>query len=222
MVKKMATLSSGTPIHGPVGDTVTEDSFVSTVQAASKLTLDMDSVYQNKIVDYCREWERVVTTRVEAGIKETKKLHKELMHYLKKVENLRRKVNRKEEAGKSVSKTLKEKLSTNEMKLQSAWKSHERTASMLCNLMEQVTKRGWKDLAPLVLNYIQFEVDHVSGTFVAFSRLPAISETLIETVGKASVPYENEDNTVVVALVDNESETAENTDDDSGQSVSSI
>ena len=222
MAKKIATLSASTPIHGPVGDTVTEDSFVSTVQAASKLTLDMDPVYQVKIVDYCREWERVVTSRVDAGIKETKKLQKELMHYLKKLERLRRIVNRKEESGKSVSTKLKEKLARNEMKLQSAWKSHERSASMLCNLLEQVTRRGWKDFAPLVLNFIQFEVDHASGTFVAFSRLPMISETLIEIVGKASVPYANENNTVAVALVDNESVTAENTDDDSRQSVGSI
>ena len=129
------------------------------------------------------------------------------MHYLKKVEGLRRIVNRKEESGKSVSTKLKEKLARNEMKLQSAWKSHERSASMLCNLLEQVTKRGWKDLAPLVLNCIQWEIERASGDFVTFSKLPAVAEILMETVSKANVPYADEVNDVVVALADDQSES---------------
>ena len=204
-------MASPTPIYDPVGDAVIGDSLSSTVQAASKITLSMDSVFQGRIVDYCSEWERVVTSRVDEGLKETKKLRKQLTHYEKKVNRLRRRVNRKEESGKEAATKLKEKLARHETKLKSTWKSHERSASVLGSMLEQVTKKGWKDLAPLVRNLIQWEFEHATGTFVALSRLPVISETLLATVEKAMVPYANEENTVAVVLADGELETESET-----------
>ena len=208
MVMKLAAISAKSPISDSVGNTTKEgQSFASSIQAASKSTLSLTTIYQDSVVDYCIEWERVVTSLVDEGIKVTKKLHEGLLHYEKKVEILRRNVNSKEDSGKRVSAKLKEKSDRNETKLENAWKAHESSASMLCNLLEQVTKRGWKDLAPLVLNCIQWEIERASGDFVTFSKLPAVAEILTETVSKANVPYADEVNAVVVALADDQSES---------------
>ena len=202
----MVNLSSTTPIYDPVGDAVEGDSLASIVQDASQVTRNMDSVFQARIVDYCTEWERAVTSRVDGRIKETNNLRKKVTQYEKKVKPLRRRVNRKEASGKDASTKLKEKLARYETKLKSTLKSHESSAAVLGQLLEQVINKGWKDLAPLVRNLIQWEFEYATGTFVALSRLPAISATLMEAVKKAMVPYSKELNTVAVVLADGELE----------------
>ena len=206
---KMAAMSANTPIYYPVGGGAAKegDSFMASVQASSNAALAMASDYQDKIVDYCIEWERVVTSRGDEGIKETKKLHERLMHYDNKVEDLRRKVNDKEDSGKAVSVKLKEKLGRNELKLKSAWSAHESSASMLCNLLEQVTQEGWKDLAPLVLKCIRWEAERASEICDTFATLPVVAETLMMTMDTASSALVGgEEHSVPSPLADDQSE----------------
>lgn len=204
MVSKLGSLSAKSPIYGHVGDTKEEDSFASIAQAASISTKHLAAEYQDQVVDYCIEWERIVTGRVDQGLKETSKLHARLMHYENKVEGLRKEVNTKEDTKKGASSKLKAKLERNESKLEAAWKNHERSASLLCNLLEQVTKRSWKDLAPLVLNSLQWEVERAAGQYDIFARLPTIGEAMMESVDQATVPYVEENNVVPVAMLADE------------------
>jgi len=201
MVTKLGSLSAKSPIFSEVGDTKGEDSFASITQAASKNTHDLAAGFQDQILDYCIEWEHIISSRVDQGLEETIKLRERLMHYENKAEGLRKVVNAKDDTKKGVPLKLKEKLERNEKKLEIAWKAHERSASMLCNLLQQVTKRGWKDLAPLILNSIQWEVESAAGQYDIFARLPAIGEAMMESAEKASVPYAEEDNVVPVALL---------------------
>ena len=206
---KMTAMAANTPICDPVGGSAKKGhSLASSVLAASKITLNMASVYQNRIIGYCIEWERVVTSRVDEGIQETKELHERLLHYDNKVDGLRRTINRKEDSGKAVSSQLQEKLDRNEEKLEQAWKAFEKSAANLSNLLEQVTTKGWKELAPLVLNCIQWEVQRASKYFETFTMLPAVAQTLLETVKKASGPCADEDSTAVLAQVLPENQSA--------------
>jgi len=205
MVMKLSSLSTKSPIFAHVGNTVEQDDSLAVIaQAASKQTNEVAASYQDLVIDYLVEWERVTSSRVNQGVEETKKLHDRMNHYQTKVEGLRKKVHTKEDSPKgSIPQKLQEKLERNEKKLDQAWKEHERSASILCNLIEQVTARGWKDLAPLVLNNVQWEVDRTSGEYDIFARLPAMAEAMMETVEKATASHD-ESRSVAVALASEE------------------
>ncbi len=136
-------------------------------------------MYKNKIVKYAVEWESVVTARIDKEVEANDKLHSNLAHYTTKVEGLRKKTNKiieteqaraekkKEEkkgsmAAPAVPERLRSKLERNESKLATAWQIYERSASDLCNLLEEVTAHGWNDLHPLLLNLIQWEVERAT------------------------------------------------------------
>lgn len=209
MVMNLSSLAKKSPIFNHVGNTEQEDSYVAIAEDASKQTKNLANSYQDLVVDYRIEWERVISSRVDKGLEETGKLHARLNHYENKVEGLRKKVNSKEDSPKGIPKKLQEKLDRNEKKLDGAWKEHERSASKLCDLLEQVTARGWKDLAPLVLNGVQWEVERSSGDYDVFARLPGMVEAMMETVEKVNeLP---EDRSVAIALVPTASEAASET-----------
>lgn len=141
----------------------------------------MAASYEDKVVDYCIEWERIITSRVDAELKETNKMHFKLNHYTSKVLGLRKKVNSHNNRGNETpDKKLSEKLKRNEVKLQDAWKAHERSASKLCDLIEEVTARGWKDLYPLVTASMQLEVERASGEYSDIAKLAVISDSLTD------------------------------------------
>jgi hypothetical protein len=58
---------------------------------------------------------------------------------------------------------LSEQLNRNEDKPKEAWKVHEESASTLCNLLDEIITGGWKDLYPLVMAALQWEVDRATG-----------------------------------------------------------
>jgi len=183
MAMKLATISDKSPIFAHVGTSAEQGgSFAAIAQTASKQTGDIAASYQDSVVAYLVEWEEIITSRVEQGLKETGKLKEKLQHYQTKIEGLRKTVNKKDDTPKGVPKKLQAQLDRNEKKLDHAWNEHERSASMLCNLMEQVTARGWKDLAPVVLNSVQWEVERTSGEQDIFAKLPAVAEAMMETV----------------------------------------
>ncbi|KAL3911887.1 MAG: hypothetical protein SGARI_001423, partial [Bacillariaceae sp.] len=118
-----------------------------------------DNEYQSLVVDYTVDWEKIVTERIEAELKHVKKLESDLRHYESKVEKLRDRANSSEEKGKEQSKSEVEKLERNEDKLKEAFNAFEGEATKTCALIEAATHDGYKDLYPLIKNYLKFEIN---------------------------------------------------------------
>jgi predicted RNase H-like nuclease (RuvC/YqgF family) len=190
MVMTFSTLTEKTPIYDATGSTQ-GDSLINVHQAASKESEAAAKKFQEEVIDYCLEWETVVTKRVEDGLKQTGKLHNKLNHYQNKVESLRKNVKAKEEKGKEPPAKLTQKLERNDGKLNQAWKEHERSASNLCNLLEEVTKLGWKDLYPVLKAFMQWEARRASTEYDIFARLPVVEEEMtgsFETAVNQALP----------------------------------
>jgi hypothetical protein len=104
--------------------------------------------YEQFILAYAREWEEVVTTRLDQGIKGVQQLQRKKVHYERKVGGLlglRKRVDGLEKKGKEVPNQLAEKLQRNEQKLLDAFNEYELRASEVCVLLEEATEKGWKD-----------------------------------------------------------------------------
>jgi hypothetical protein len=74
-------------------------------------------------------------------------------------------------SSKGIPVKLEEKLERNQQKLEQAWALHEEAASTLCHLLEQVTHKGWKDLAPLLDKAMEWECDRAMHDYNVFTRL---------------------------------------------------
>jgi hypothetical protein len=160
---QLAALSADSPLYEYVGDTRVDTSLASVHQLVTeKATVDAEQYHKN-VINNAIEWEQFVTTRVDASLKKTKTLYQDLIHYQHKIGFLRKKVNDVENEGKESPAKLNQKLTRNELKLNQAWKLYEDSASNLCNVLEEITKGGWKDLYPLILAALQWEVDIATG-----------------------------------------------------------
>lgn len=113
--------------------------------------------YKQFVIDYALEWEKVVTERVNAGLKKSEELRRDLDHYQKKVETMRLSVNQAMAKGKNVRSESQEKLRRNEEKLIQAKQNYNQVATDLCILMDEITERSWRDLHPLIVKCAQFD-----------------------------------------------------------------
>jgi hypothetical protein len=128
--------------------------------------------FQESVLDYALDWEEYVTQKVDRELKEVKQLQQSRLHYEKKVESLRKKVNGLDIKGKEIPSDLMGRLDRNEAKLKDAWETHELRASRLCSLIEQVTHAGWKDLYPLVANLMKYEFNRSGGELAMYGKFP--------------------------------------------------
>jgi hypothetical protein len=200
---QLSALSTKSPIHEHIGNTLGDSSSVASInQQASTKAHEEAEIYQSTVIDYAIEWERIVTTRADFDLAETGKLHSKLNHYQNKVDSLRKSANAKETQGKASPARLTTKLERNEGKLNEAWKQHERSASKLCNLLEQVTERGWKDLYPLVLAMLDWEKARSSQDYDVFKRLPFVKEKLTTTYKAKNLTPDKEISGVPVVLAE--------------------
>ena len=76
-----------------------------------------------------------------------------------------------------------EKISRNESKLRTAKKEYHRMLVNVTLLTEEVTERGWKDLLPLMIRVINFDVNVTRATADRLGRLVEIREE-IESLAK--------------------------------------
>ena len=136
-------------------ENISKDPLIKLQEVAHAQHESRNDEYQQCVLGYALEWEQVVTSKVDLELKQVKKLQQSRLHYEKKVEGLRKKVNTLDNKGKDLSPDLMEKLARNEQKLKDAWEVHEIRASRLCFLIEEVVQYGWKDLYPLVANLIK-------------------------------------------------------------------
>jgi hypothetical protein len=186
---QLTALSTNSPLHAHVGNAPGLASLTSVHQLATeKAKVDAEQ-YQNNVIDYAIEWEKIVTTRVDEGLKKNNVLHARLNHYQNKIEVLRKKVNAGESKGKETPTKLSVKLTRNEDKTKQAWKLHEESASNLCNLIDEITTGGWKDLYPLVTETLQWELGRATREYDVYGKLSEVEKDMASTFDeKAFVP----------------------------------
>ncbi|KAL7560425.1 hypothetical protein ACA910_016174 [Epithemia clementina (nom. ined.)] len=110
-------------------------------------------------IDYVAEWEKIVTTRINADLKTTEQLRRDADHYKSKVESLQGNVKKFQDHNKDVPQATKDKLNRNEKKLADANRLYSDAAEDLYLLMEELVDRSWRDLHPLLMKTLQMEVD---------------------------------------------------------------
>jgi hypothetical protein len=160
MAREIASFAEGSPLESHIGNLDDTRSFLSVFYNTSNVTAKYSIKYRHDIIDYCVEWEVIVSTRVDKEADDTKKLREMFNHYHDKVDALRKKVNVQEIKGKSANNSLVEKLQRNEEKLDEASELYESSALPLCVLIEEVVQYGYKDLYPLILATMKFEMEH--------------------------------------------------------------
>lgn len=126
-------------------------------RVASKVTGYADK-YNQFVVDYAVEWDKVVSARVATGLKTTEGLRRDLDHYQKKVEELRTQSNKVMAKGKMVDDKTADKLKRNEEKLGQAKEIYNKAARDMCMLLEETSDRSWKDLHPILVKMAQFDM----------------------------------------------------------------
>ena len=163
MAQELAQFAVNSPIAGQVSDTEPNNSnhvsYLSIYQQVSHQVDKYCDKYERDVLDYCVEWEAVVTKRVDAEVIDVKKLRDQYNHYQSKVETLRKKVNGQESKGKSVKDDLVDKLQRNETKLEEASNEYEAAAAPLCSLLEEVVEQAWKDMVPVLQSAMLWEAD---------------------------------------------------------------
>jgi hypothetical protein len=184
----VSALSRNSPLYKYVGNP--GGASLASVQqlVTQRATVGLEH-YQKNIIAYVIEWVQIVTARVDDGLKKTNELYRILNHYQNKIVSLRQKVNAIENKGKQSPAKLSQKLTRNEAKVKHSWELHEDSASALCHLLEAITKGGWKDLYPLVLAVLQWEVDRAAVEQDAYGMFSEVAKGMPSTFDKhASVP----------------------------------
>lgn len=163
--KSLADLTKGTPLWDATGlmpsadrPSNTVSSYASVHDTLSAKSKSYATKFKQFVLDYAIEWDKVVRTRVEGGLKKAEALRRELDHYQKKVEALRLTTNQALAKGKTVAPATAERLGRNEEKLISSKQGYNKIATDLCILMEEVTERAWRDLHPLLIKCAQFDM----------------------------------------------------------------
>lgn len=135
--------------------------------------------YQTHILDYLDEWDEVVTSLLDDEVKTIRDRNKQREHYIYKVDRLRGRVNRIERKGvKDAPERLTEKLGRNEDKLQKADADYEEFANDVAVSLNEVIRRGWVDLYPLIKSAMKFEVNRIGRDNATFGRLPVTLDAL--------------------------------------------
>ena len=123
------------------------------------------------VLNFASNWEQSICNRLDQEIKDVADLQKRKIHYERKVNRLRRKVNWSERKGKDVAETLLEKLTRNEEKLAIAWKTYETKSAQLCFMLEECVHNGYKDLHTFMKNWSRFEINKTSRTEILKMKL---------------------------------------------------
>lgn len=158
-------MTNNTPLFPAVGKLATpdtpRDSFVSFASVHHDLAPKSHGYtdkYSQFVIQYIVEWDRVITTRVDKGLKQAEILRRDLDHYQKKAETLRASASQVMSKGKTVDNKAQEKLARNEEKLLAAKSTYDTFATDMCIYLEELTQRSWKDLHPCLVKMAQFEM----------------------------------------------------------------
>ena len=191
----IANMSRKTPLWDVTGLMPSEDRPADSVCSMSSIQDTMNAKtssyaqkYQQFVIEYVAEWEKVVRTRIDAGIKKSEDLRRDLDHYQKKVEELRLQANKLMAKGKQVKSEAAEKLKRNEEKLLASKQTYNKVATDLCILMEEVTERSWRDLHPMLIKVAQFEITLAADQSKIFGSLNSVVDQLKSIATSNGIP----------------------------------
>jgi hypothetical protein len=181
---QVASLTESTPLHnagGSLGPTT-----VSYAALHQRLSLNVSSYtdkYNTFVVEYALEWDKVISTRINAGLKSTEDLRRDLDHYQKKVEELRMQSNKILAKGKMVDEKMTEKLKRNEEKLVQAKEGYNKSSRDMCMLLEETTDRAWKDLHPVLVKMAQFDMTLANEEAKGLAEMELVVKSLKDIAG---------------------------------------
>lgn len=185
VAQHLALLAKDTPLFDKTGQLPDAEhpsdkvlSYLSIQEGVSGKAKMYCQKYAQFVIDYAIEWEKVVSSRVNKGLKTAEQLRVELDHYQRKVESLRQAANATMAKGKQVDAKTADKLTRNEDKLGKCRDTHAQFVRSLCILMDEVTDRSWRDLHPLLIKIAQFEVTLSGDEAKALSSLNSIVNEL--------------------------------------------
>mmetsp|Transcript_28874 Transcript_28874/g.42410 ORF Transcript_28874/g.42410 Transcript_28874/m.42410 type:complete len:465 (-) Transcript_28874:225-1619(-) len=147
--------------------------------------------YEEFIINYAVEWERVLAERVAEDIKKVDNHKRDLDHYSKKVDSLRAQADKTMAKGKVVKADDIDKLQRNEYKLKVAETDFEESSTNLLLLIDEVVARGWKDLMPLMIKVAQFDATLASdegSTFASLNEVVLNIKAIGDAYGVPSKP----------------------------------
>jgi len=199
--KLISVLSEKSPIFDQVGRTKKEEGEVSNSYASVNLTISNEArnyitTYRSSVIDYVKEWEKVITQNIETDEKEVNSLNNIFLRRERKVNYLRMKINVRTKLAINVPDKMNEKVERNQVKLDKAWEDHERKASELCEFIEEVTKRGWKDLYPLVTKMATMDSEMITKESKLFAELKAIMDVVPMHLENSSIHEDASDTSI--------------------------
>jgi hypothetical protein len=130
------------------------------------------------IVSYTKEWDDATTARITGLQKEQERRRLDLEHYTRKVEGMRMNVNKAMAMGKKIPSDAQEKLQRNEIKLSQSKDGFEKYTHDFFLIINEVTDRAWKDLYPLLVKILQFDMTLASDEMKLYGNLKATTKVL--------------------------------------------
>lgn len=162
---QLCDMSAGTPISEIVGEaeSVTEkstkQSFTDLHKALATKTDEAATKFATDVIDQVTDWEKTIASHILDHQTQSEKLRRELDHYERKVEGLHANVAEMEAKEKMVSSSLFEKKERNDEKFARAKTEYETYTHELCEYMEEVTERAWKDIIPVIIALTKWETE---------------------------------------------------------------
>mmetsp|Transcript_18113 Transcript_18113/g.27411 ORF Transcript_18113/g.27411 Transcript_18113/m.27411 type:complete len:397 (-) Transcript_18113:177-1367(-) len=180
---QISDLAQGSPLESHAGGVENNSESYSAIhQGLSKDVEGYADKYQEFIIGYVVEWNKVISARTKAGLKKTASLRRDLDHYQRKVDELNRKVNATLAKGSPTDAKTKSKMKRNENKLVKAKDAYKLAAEEMCMYLQETVDQGWKDLHPLLVKIAQFdmslvgeETDYLSGMDTVITALSALA-----------------------------------------------
>ena len=150
----MSALSENSPVSNAL-ETSTQAMFT-----VSQTTLNSRAVeFHAQVLDHVDQWHNAVTTRVNNGTKTTDALRREVDHYGYKLDSLQASVAKIQEQGKPIPAATTEKVERNQQKLQQANDSYRAAAHEHYWLLDEVVNRSWRELHPVLLHLLEFDLN---------------------------------------------------------------
>jgi hypothetical protein len=172
MAELLAQMSKDSPLEDIVGKASAAErsassnngdkkTYTDVIDEWSKLSKGHADKFKAFALDYVAQWESTVATRIKADTKETDKLRLDADHYKIKVESLEKQIQKLQEksSNKPVPEATTEKLARNQEKLNEANAAYQRAAENLVALLDEVVDRSWRDLHPLLIKCLKFDLD---------------------------------------------------------------
>jgi molecular chaperone GrpE (heat shock protein) len=188
VVRIVARFAGDTPLDSGKSTS----SYIKVYEALTKTDISFEDKWEEKVLNYVVEWEKLMTIKFTHELKKVEELRKSLDHYEKKMQNLRsssEKEKAKQNKGASVNST--EKMERNEDKLEQARRDYGKNEENLRKLFEEFVDRSWKDLYPLLVSLSNFDLHFNKGKAALLEDLQNVLEDLSEVAKKHGVSRES-------------------------------